>query len=150
MMANTEPTGLSIGHPAPDRDRVSAGALAFALVAPGLAWSLQLSAGAALGRIACVGGDGAAPRFAGVAGLQVAVIPVNLVALAVAVAGLIVGWLAFSHTRVQSGGETEGLLDAGEGRSRFLAVWAIFAGVLFALSIAFNTIGVLWRGLCVG
>jgi hypothetical protein len=41
-----------------------------------------------------------------------------------------------------------GMMDAGEGRTRFLAIWGIWIGVVFMLGIAFNTISVFWAGLC--
>ena len=40
------------------------------------------------------------------------------------------------------------MMDAGEGRTRFLAIWGIWIGLVFMLAIAFNTISVFWAGLC--
>lgn len=148
-MAHSKHSGLYIGHPAPDRGRVGRWMLAFALFAGPLAWSLQIAAGAVLGSFACPTGDGPA-RPGGIDWAQAAMVAVNLAALAVAVAGLLAARLCLGRTGRSETETFRGVLDAGEGRSRFLSVWGLFSGALFVFAIAFNTVSVFWVGLCRG
>lgn len=146
-MAHPNHSGLHIGDPAPDRGRVGRWLLTFALAAAPLAWSLQIGAGAAFGAFACPAGDGPV-RPDGIDWAATAMIAVNLGALVLAVAGLIAAWVCLGRTGHSETDSFRGVLDAGEGRSRFLAVWGLFTGVLFVFAIAFNTVSVFWRGLC--
>jgi hypothetical protein len=54
------------------------------------------------------------------------------------------------RTEAEDAGGSGGIMDAGEGRTRFLAIWGIWLGVVFMLAIVFNTISVFWVGLCPG
>lgn len=140
-MAASKHSGLYIGHPAPDRGRVGRGLLAFALFAAPLAWTLQILAGPVFGSFACPPGEGA--DWA-----QAAMIAANLAALTLAAAGLVAARVCLGRTGRSETESFRGVLDAGEGRSRFLAVWGLFSGVLFVFAIAFNTVSVFWTGLC--
>jgi phosphatidylglycerophosphate synthase len=137
---------FDIGHPAPDRTQVGGWMLTFALAGGAAAWSLQLCTITALTGAACAMGGavesgGPVERWGGTAASVV-----NVVALAVAVAALIVSYLAFRRTG--SGSIEQGVVDTGERRTRFMAVWGIFSGILFTLAIGFNTISMFWGGLC--
>lgn len=146
-MTDSSSAGFDIGHPAPDRGRVSLAALLFGLAGAGIAWSLQLCLTTALFGIECTGPDGA--RLSdGPSAARVVALAVNLAAVAMAVGALAVGWLNLRHTRHEHGAESGDVMDAGEGRTRFLSVWGIWASALFLCAIVFNTISVLWSGLC--
>jgi hypothetical protein len=134
--------GFDIGHPAPHRDRISIGLLMLGVLGAPLAWTLQFlllyGFASELCRV-----DQAPPSWAHW------LLPfVNLAGLAGA--ALVLG-LSFAHLRATRGEHDDqvgGMIDAGEGRTRFLAIWGIWIGILFMLAIAFNTISVFWRGLC--
>ncbi len=144
------PAQFDIGHPAPDRGRISRLLVAFGLVGAPLAWSLQLSANSALTGLACLLPDGASGVTAATDEAVVATVIVNLVALAVALLALLVARRDLHRTRHPDQLHKEGVLMAGAGRTRFLSVWGVFASVLFLIAIAANTIVVFWRGLCGG
>jgi hypothetical protein len=147
-MARDDTARFEIGHPAPDRGRVSAWLLLFAFAGAALAWSLQIGANAAITGIACTGGGGERfPTTDWGSGLLVA-IGVNLAALVVALAALLAAWSTLRRTHREEGAHSGGVMDAGEGRTRFIAVWGVWASVLFILAIAFNTISVFWGSLC--
>ena len=146
MAAGNDAT-FDIGHPAPDRGRVGLGLLMLCLFAPPALWSLQhlvlygfashycgLEPGVAAG---------ASPGW-----LQWLLPVVNLTALLGAGLALILSFRIQRRTRREF--EGRGMMDAGEGRTRFLAIWGIWLGVLFMLAIAFNTISVFWTRLCTG
>lgn len=73
---------------------------------------------------------------------------VNLAALLGAGLGLALAVRNLHRTGRESAGESGGVMDAGEGRTRFLSIWGIWLGVVFILAIAFNTVAVFWVGLC--
>jgi len=66
----------------------------------------------------------------------------------IALVSLAVAFRAFRGTRGERKDSDGGVMDAGEGRTRFLAVWGIWIGVLFAIAIVFNTVSLFWTDLC--
>jgi hypothetical protein len=134
--------GFDIDHPAPHRDRISTCLLMLGLLGAPLAWLLQFLAIYAFASELCLV-DRAPPSF-----VYWLLRAVNLAGLVGA--ALVLG-LSFSHlcaTRGEHEDQVGGMVDAGEGRTRFLAIWGIWIGILFMLAIASNTISVFWRGLC--
>ena len=151
MAANSRDTSFDIGHPAPDRGRVRNFVLFFGLAAAAFAWSVELAATASLGGAACVTGDGPKFGFTSAGWATVTLTVVNLVALLVAFGALAISWRNMKRASVLEGRHVTGdggVLDSGEGRTRFISVWGIFASVLFIIAIGFNTIAVFWSGLC--
>ena len=73
---------------------------------------------------------------------------VNLAALVGATLALALSIRNLRRTRHEFG--SGGVMDAGEGRTRFLSIWGIWLSVLFIIAIAFNTIAVFWSRLCDG
>ena len=146
-MAGSDQATFDTGHPAPDRGRVGLGVLMLALLGAPVAWSLQHLALYAVASVACSGelqgaSGGAQDWLSWVLPL------INLGALLVAgLATALAAWI-LRRTRHEYG--SGGVMDAGEGRTRFLAIWGIWLGVVFMLAIAFNTISVFWTGLCTG
>ena len=140
--------GYPIEHPAPFAGAVPKWLLFTALLASPIAWFVQLCAGYGLTSAACF------PRQYPVAdglSLSPAAWPgsfaLNIGCLVVAVAATLLSvwvWLRVRHEVSSS----FGLIEAGEGRTRYLAVWGIWTGVWFALDILFATIGMLEVGLC--
>lgn len=147
-MASPESATFNIGHPAPHRGQIGLGSLMMGLMIAPIAWSIQLLVIYGIASYAC-GPDRPAGAGAQDLGALVWVLPaVNVTALVVAALGI---WLSFSHlrrTRGEEAGQRGGMMDAGEGRTRFLAIWGLWIGVLFLLAIAFNTISAFWTGLC--
>ncbi len=114
-----------------------------------MAWSLQLSGNAALGGLGCL--VEARPRGVSLDWQTTATLiaALNVVALAVAVAALAASLLLLRQTRHDGiAGKSGGVLQAGEGRSRYLAAWGIWGSVLFIIAIGANTFSAFWRGLC--
>ena len=139
-MAERNEAQFDIGHPAPDRGRVSLWPVFFGLLAAPVAWSLQLSANATVAGLACLTGAGSFETA------SISIVVVNLVALAIGLSAFGVSIACLRRTRHLD--HTGGVMEAGEGRSRFLSVWGIWTSVLFLLAIGANTISVFWRGLC--
>ena len=153
MAANDGTARFDVGHPAPDRGRTSAASLLFGLGGAAFAWTLQLMATVSLAGAVCSAGDGPG-GFSRVRpdGAQPTLMVINIAALAIAALAFYVAWSAYCSTPGDSGAthRTGGIMDAGEGRTRFIAIWGIWASALFICAIAFNTLDVFWVGLCAG
>ncbi len=145
-MASPRDKSFDIGHPAPDRGNVSGWTLLFALGGGAFAWSAQIAINSAIAGAACAMGAGLSHDIAAPDWAQMLTAIVNLLAMLVALGALALSYMAMRRTQHRAG--RAGVIDAGEGRTRFMAIWGIFAGILFTLAIGFNTISVFWRGLC--
>lgn len=150
MAANHGTMQFNVGHPAPDRGRVSPATLIVGLGGAPLAWSLQLTAMVSLAGAVCSAGDGPTGNAPAPEWIHPMLIVINLAALAIGALALYVAWSAFSSTPgdKDSTHKAGGIMDAGEGRTRFLAIWGIWTSVLFLCAMGVNTIAVFWVGLC--
>jgi hypothetical protein len=135
--------------PAPHSERVSAALLFGALLAPPLAWGVQLIVNYGLASHACFPGD--MPRTSLAPGWEwvaPAIIALNLASLAIAAAASVVSLSIWRRTREEAAGGHASALDIGQGRTRFLAIWGMWSGVWFALQILFGTIAAFWTPAC--
>ncbi|MBN8911527.1 MAG: hypothetical protein J0H65_05590 [Rhizobiales bacterium] len=120
-------------HPAPHRERASAVALAYALGgAPG-AWLLHLLVNYGMADRACA-------SHAALSAWS-AVVLVDVVAITIATGAAAVSYELFRRTRTEKEGGVQVLVEAGEGRTRFLAVCGLLASGLFLIAIAFDLAG---------
>lgn len=138
---------FDIGHPAPGRDVTRDRWLWFGFLAAPVAWSVQLAVNGSLAGLACLGGA-ATPDVDMLGWTQPAIVVVNLGALAIAILGLAVSIRNIRKTHPAEEGDGRGVLGAGEGRTRYMAVWGIATSVLFFCATAFNSVAVFWGGLC--
>jgi hypothetical protein len=105
--------------------------MAIALFAAPLAWAVQVGASYSLASLHC--GNAQAARLATLIG-------VDAVTLAVALVGVFAAyriWRATRHELEDSAGHP---VDTGEGRTRFLSLFGLIAGIGFAIAIAFLSI----------
>ena len=147
-MASSDSRAFNIGHPAPHRGQIGLGWLMTALMAAPIAWSIQLLVIYGVASSAC-GPD--RPQGAGARDLGALVWLLPAVNVAALIAAALAIGLSFSHlrrTRSEHADQAGGMMDAGEGRTRFLSIWAVWTSVLFLLAIAFNTVSAFWTGLC--
>jgi hypothetical protein len=123
-------------HPAPQRDRVAVWETTLGLGGGPLAWILQLAAGYAIVVAPCYTGPDR--EAAGQASLWA--IALYLFCLALALAGGLVSLIVYRRTRREVEGSAGDLLEAGHGRTRFLALWGSLLGFGFAGVILVNGI----------
>jgi hypothetical protein len=138
---------FSTGHPAPQRDRVSLFALCFGLAAAPLAWVAQTIIGYALSSYACFPGDSprSMPLFAGAEQIAVAM---NLIAIVVAAVAASIACRSWQATRDEDDGRASHLVEVGEGRTRFLALWGMLTSVGFLVAMIFASLAILLVPLC--
>lgn len=133
----TQPSADPARHPAPHRSAVALAALWFGLFgAPGV-WSIQLMVSYAFAAHSCYPARIPlhAPTFGWVWTLELVV---SLVALVVALAAGATALHSWRATRTESEGPKEALLEAGEGRTRFMAFAGILTSALFLLGVVLN------------
>jgi hypothetical protein len=147
-MTDTQHAPLNIGHPAPQRHDIPAPTTLFALGAAPFAWLAQLLAGFATTSYVCFTGLAHSPP-AGVPGwLPPLLSTINIVALLVALAGLAAGARLLRRTAGERAERSGGLLDVGEGRTRFLVTFSIFSSAVFCVGILANSFSLFVVPLC--
>ena len=129
-------------HPSAHRRRVSGRVVAFGLLGAPAAWSPQLLVNAALDAHGCYPRDTPldAPVWPQAAALMGGL---ELVAVLLCVAALGCAWAAWRRTRDERPGSAHRLLEAGDGRSRFMALSGLLTSALFLLAVllsAFNLV----------
>lgn len=130
---------LDAAHPAPHRERVGAFAQIVALCGAPAAWSLLELVQYGFASYGCF--PGYQPRAhvsLGWTDLRLALLGVGIAALAVAAVSLAVAWRLFRRTAEEYRGAVGELLEVGEGRTRFLAVWSVLFSVGFLFAILFQ------------
>ncbi len=150
-MSATSSATATTAHPSPHRAKVSLAALLFGLVGGPAAWFGQFVANYALASFACFPHDtprvGTGPLWPSV---PTAMLAINIAGMAIALLAAFVAWRLWSVTHGEQPGPTSHLLEVGEGRTRFLAVVGLMAGLGFFGAIAFNVVALLMVPTCAG
>lgn len=146
-MATEDPSQISLKHPAPHRYRVGLTALFFGLAAAPVAWNAQLLFSVALSAHACYPRDVPLllPIWSKLWGILLVIGGIGIV---LAIAGGLVSWRNWRRTFEEAAGSAHHLLDVGEGRTRFLAMFGMLTSFLFTLALLFATAGVFVVPLC--
>jgi len=140
-------TPASHPHPSPHRRRVSLAGQLFGVAVGPAAWIAQLVAGYGLSSYACYPGN-TPLQSPPDGGEHLLLLVINLVCLALAGAGLAVSWSSWRRTRDEMPGRAAGMLETGEGRSRFLAICGVLSAAGFAVAILFNLPSALALATC--
>lgn len=125
-------------HPSPQRDQVGAWAMWFCILGAPAAWSLQQLVNAPLFEHGCYPKDApiASPIWANAGGVAVAV---EAVAIVVCILAGLTAWRNWRRTRDEKAGSGHHLMEAGDGRSRFMAMVGLICSGLFLLATLFST-----------
>jgi hypothetical protein len=138
-------------HPAPRRDRLSPLAASLLLYIGPLAWFVQLCVGVTLTSWPCF--PNVERRTVPLASYGwtrgAAVVVLVLCALAACAAG-IAAFNRFHEVREEREGDHDALAEVGHGRTRFVALWATYLGLGFALSTLATLAGFLMVPRCLG
>jgi hypothetical protein len=134
-------------HPGPAERAVTPTALWFGLFGAPAAWSLQLLASYALVAHGCYP-DAEPMTTPVVPDLRTLVLGTGMAALAVALLAGGSAWRSWRATQQEREGGHEALLEAGEGRTRFMALAGMLLGAVFALGIVMNVVPLLLLRPC--
>lgn len=140
--------GYDVGHPAPHRGAIGAARMWFALLGGFAAWSVQLGTNATVTGLSCASPLRDARPMPGLDTVLPPVIGVTVAALAVSGLALFVALGNLRRTRHETAHESGDVMKAGEGRTRFLAVWSVWISILFLIANGASLITALWGGLC--
>jgi hypothetical protein len=144
MPNSTHLSGLLIGHPAPQRKLAHPGLLLFALLGAPATWMAQLLyAFASTSYVCAETTQGAIPEW-----LAPTVIGVNISALAIAVATFAVALGLLKRTSDEHRQRSGAVLDAAEGRTRFLAIWGVFISLAFFVATLVGSFSLFLVRLC--
>jgi hypothetical protein len=127
---------IEVGDPAPGAEGHSAW-LAFGVLASPVAWALALFALYAIASHNCF--PGSAPRAAGLwnAGSVLGAIAGGALLVCI-ISGLVSAW-AWRRSYAENP-QASALIQFGEGRTRFLAVWGALTSLLFAILMAVSLV----------
>jgi hypothetical protein len=138
-------------HPAPQRQRVSGLELAFAVAGGPVAWFLQFNAGYALASWPCFPGDHRMQLpMDGYAWSFPVMVAAMIAGVIIALTALWVSWRALRKTRDEGPGDHRHLLEAGTGRTRFLALWGVVLGSGFAIASLITGVAFILLPRCAG
>lgn len=142
-MSSSDSTTVD-AHPAPHREHVGLVAIVFVTLAPPIAWSIHLLTNYAFSSHACYPAGvpllNPAFGFAWVRWLLIAIDLAGVVICCFAALAAYRLWTVSARELEETGAP---LMEIGEGRTRFLAIWGVLIGLGFALAIIFDFIG-LW------
>lgn len=129
-------------HPAPYRGRTTLLELIFVTVGPPLGWSLHLVVNYAFASQSCYpdGRPLISPLFRGLWPLLIAV---DVASLAISASAVIVGYRLWQATSEEVTQIEPAIMEEGEGRTRFLAIWGMLIGIGFFVAVFFDFVG-LW------
>ncbi len=136
-------------HPAPHRYEVHPLALIFGLLAAPLAWSANLIIKYGLASYACFPGQSPLKTPSTQFGWVASVLPlIDVVAFAISLAAIWISFRSLQQVKREMAGNVDALAEIGEGRTRFLALWGMWIGLLFALAIVFSFVADVGLRLC--
>lgn len=133
------------------RDRVPLRRQGFGVYAAPAAWAVQFLIGYGLTAYACHPGRLALAHVAeGWAWTRPGALIVNLAAALVALAGGLVSLATWRASRGETEGVSATVLEAGEGRTRFLGAWGALTSFGFLVAILFDTVMIVGAPACHG
>ncbi len=115
------------------------------------AWIIQLVVNYGLASYTCY--PRGAPRTSvvpGWGGIWGGLLALNLIAIVVALAAAWAAWRIWQATRHEDPGASGEVLEAGEGRTRFLGLVGIMTGLGFFLATVFDTVALFVVPQCIG
>ncbi len=136
-------------HPAPHRHRVGTTLLVAGLFAVPLVWGIRLAANFAIASHFCFPGDVrlyALPPSLG--WVWPTMIGINVLSILIAVAVGLVSYRNWRLTADEHAGRRSGLIEIGEGRTRFLSAWGLLIAALFVLVAAFDLVALCIVPVC--
>jgi hypothetical protein len=132
----------SAAHPAPYRDRTTLWELTFAVLAPPLAWSIHLVLNYAFASHSCFP-DGTPQAAPSLRALRVLLLAVDGASLLISAIAVLIAYRAWQVSAQEMADIAPPLVETGEGRTRFLAVWGLLIGIGFFVAVLFDFVG-LW------
>ena len=139
-MSQLHPLVSAVEHPSPAKHRLTPWrAIAGIALAP-VAFVLQVTASYVVAALSCSTSH-SPPNW---------LIGINVLALGMTVAGMVIAANNFQSTREEKDGDQRQLQEVGEGRSRFLAYCGICTSAMFGLGVIIQLLAIVMVSACVG
>lgn len=140
MSQPLHPLSDELPHPAPRRHRVARWRLWAALLLAPAAFSLQVLASYTVGSDLCSAGRMPLPWLVAI------LLATGLLALL----GGGIAWCNWRATRDEGAGDIHASADRGDGRTRFMSVFALGWSALFLVGMLAQALVLAWFGPCIG
>jgi hypothetical protein len=140
---------IKIDHPSPHRGRIGVFALLFGMAAAPLAWDVQLLVSVSLSGHACYPRNTLlrSPLWSGTWPI---LLVVSMAGIVIAIAGGFVAYRSWLGTLDERPGSAHHLLESGDGRSRFMAMFGMLGSALFLVALVFGAVALYLVPLCGG
>ena len=129
-------------HPAPHRHHVGPAWLLAAIFMPPAAWSVHLIVNYATASHACFP-DGAPHSSSSIESLRVLLILIDIASLVISAVAAAIAYRSWQTTADEMAEHPSPMVESGEGRTRFLAIWGLLIGMGFFIAVIFDFVG-LW------
>jgi len=137
-----------LAHPAPHRDQVGLTWLLIAMFAPPAAWSAHLIVNYATASRVCF--PDRVPHFTpSVHWLWLLLIIIDIISLAISAFAALLAHRSWRATSEEMADHPSPIVETGEGRTRFLAIWGFFIGTGFFVAVIFDFVGLWILSVCV-
>jgi hypothetical protein len=124
-------------HPSPARENADVRVLFFGIGAAPILWALHVALNFAVASHSCFPGS-TTDGNSNWTPMWIILLLSDIVTIAVGLTGGSLAWRAWRGTRHEQEGGQHHLLEAGEGRTRFLALCGMLASFGFAVAILFD------------
>lgn len=146
-MAETVAASSHTPHPAPHRERIGVFWLWFGIFAAPIAWNLQLLIATSFsGHLCYPYQEPLGPQVGHHLSWVLAVI--DIIGIIISLIALAVAGINWGRVRREKEGSGQHLLDAGEGRTRFMAMLGIANSLLFLLALIFASLQLFFFPMC--
>lgn len=129
-----------LAHPAPARHRVSLRLMPTALLAVPCLWALRLVVNYGIDSHFCFPSETRRNVLPGWA--WPTLLGADFATVAVAITATVISFHYWRSSRDEAVGHAP-LIETGEGRAQFFAVWGLFIGIGFLIAVLFDLVG-LW------
>lgn len=146
-MTQLHPLAPDVGHPSPERARVSVPLMLTALFLAPAVWTVQILTAYVLAARFCF------PTYTPLAGTLVPglsgwTVAGSVVALIFAGCAMWASHTAWTRTRSEKEGGARSALETGQGRTRFLALCGVVITAIFSAAIIFDALAALLLRQC--
>jgi hypothetical protein len=128
-------------HPAPHRANINFGLLAAALIATPAMWGIRLVVNYGIDSHYCFPGARRSDALPGWA--WPTLLGIDLLAIVVALAAALISLRSWRQSREEFAASSGPLIEIGEGRTRFLALWGLMTSLGFLGALGFDLV-TLW------
>ena len=139
-MSSLHPLADAVNDPAPHGDAVSPWTMAGGLFLAPTAFTVQVVGSYVLAALGC--GASVNPF--------VWLVALNVVCVAATGWGLVLAYRAWKRARSEKEGDVHDLAETGEGRTRFLALFAICSTTVFAMAVLLDLTAIVMLNRCLG